>query len=128
MARLPQLCMSAGFFAATAILSLAPGPTFAQQPDATPEAEIGMHLFFSTGCGACHRIAGTAADGKIGPDLTHLASRGSIGAGLLPMAPENLGEWIRRTQDLKPGARMPSFGMLPVSETDAMVKYLVTLK
>jgi mono/diheme cytochrome c family protein len=47
-------------FAATANLPLTAGPTFAQQPDATPEAEIGMHLFLSTGCGACHRIAGLA--------------------------------------------------------------------
>lgn len=93
-----------------------------------PPADLGLHLFLSTGCGACHRIAGTAAEGKIGPDLTHLASRTTIGANILPMNAENLSTWIRRTQELKPGARMPSFGMLPVSETNAIVDYLMTLQ
>lgn len=97
-------------------------------PSQPPPADLGLHLFLSTGCGACHRIAGTAAEGKIGPDLTHLASRTTIGANILPMSAENLSTWIRRTQELKPGARMPSFGMLPISETNAIVNYLMTLQ
>ncbi|WP_322867953.1 c-type cytochrome [Aquicoccus sp. G2-2] len=100
----------------------------AQQLNHAAEPLDGLHLFLSTGCGACHRIAGTEAQGKIGPDLTHLASRETIGANLLPMTRANLADWIRHTQELKPGARMPSFGMLPVSETNAIVGYLVTLK
>ena len=88
----------------------------------------GLRLFIATGCGACHRIAGTVAGGEIGPDLTHLASRETIGANLLPLSAENLHAWIARTQELKPGVRMPSFGMLPEAEMDAIVSYLMTLK
>ncbi len=44
------------------------------------------------------------------------------------MSPENLVIWIRHTQEVKPGARMPSFGMLPESETAEIVDYLMTLK
>lgn len=124
MARPAQLCVETLFIAAVAISALPPRAVFAQQA----EAAAGLGLFLSTGCGACHRIAGTAAQGEIGPDLTHIASRATIGAKTLPMSAENLSDWIRRTQELKPGARMPSFGMLPVSETNAIVDYLVTLK
>jgi|SRR5690625_4444533 len=91
-------------------------------------AAPGLHLFLSTGCGACHRIAGTEAKGVIAPDLTHLASRTTIGANIMPMNSENLAAWIRGVQELKPGARMPSFGMLPALETDAIVDYLMTLR
>lgn len=128
MATFTQTYVQAPFMIAAAILSLSPSETLAQQRDGAAEHSVGFRLFLSTGCGACHRIAGTEADGKIGPDLTHLASRETIGANLLPMTAEDLTNWIRHTQELKPGARMPAFGMLPVSETNAIVDYLVTLK
>lgn len=128
MARILLHCVSALFAAATAISPVAANVAFAQESHATTQSPVGLHLFLSTGCGACHRIAGTEARGKIGPDLTHLASRSAIGANLMPMTRENLADWIRHTQKLKPGARMPSFGMLPVSETNAIVDYLATLK
>ncbi len=88
----------------------------------------GLRLFLATGCGACHKIAGTQAAGEIGPDLSHVAARETIGANLLPMSRENLVAWIRHTQALKPGARMPSFDMLPEPETAQIADYLMTLK
>lgn len=109
-------------------MTVLPLTALAQQVDVAQEPPAGLRLFLSTGCGACHRIAGTQAQGKIGPDLTHLASRETIGANLMPMSAENLAKWIRHTQDLKPGARMPSFEMLPRAEIDAIVEYLVTLE
>ena len=111
--------------------ALPSGQACAQQatvPAPPGDAPDGYRLFVSTGCAACHRIAGTAADGRIGPDLTHLASRRSIGANLLPMSAANLSEWIARTQALKPGVRMPSFGMLPAPQLAAITDYLMTLE
>jgi cytochrome c oxidase subunit 2 len=55
------------------------------QPPAHPRAERGQEVFLASGCGACHTIRGTAAGGVIGPDLTHVGSRVSLGAGILPM-------------------------------------------
>ncbi|WP_206019310.1 c-type cytochrome [Roseovarius spongiae] len=126
MARSPHLCVSALFL--IAISSLCASGAVGQETKTKSSASAGRQLFLSTGCGACHRIAGTDAQGEIGPDLTHLASRATIGANIMPMTSENLSKWIRHTQMVKPGARMPSFGMLPVAETDAIVDYLVTLK
>ena len=126
-------CLSAVLLAALAIPLLSSNRALAQQPAERQSAELtarpaGLRLFISTGCGACHRIAGTVAEGKVGPDLTHLASRNTIGANLLPTSSQNLFAWITRTQELKPGVRMPPFGMLPASETNAIVEYLMTLK
>lgn len=90
--------------------------------------ESGFELFIATGCGACHAIRGTVANGDIGPDLTHLAARRTIAGAMLPLTPETLYEWIRHAQEIKPGARMPSFDMLPEHETAAIVDYLMTLE
>lgn len=128
MARTPQLYMSAIFLIATASMPLATTEALSQQLDAPADRSVGLDLFLSTGCGACHRIAGTEAQGRIGPDLTHLASRATLGANLMPMTATNLADWIARTQELKPGARMPSFGMLPGPEINAIVDYLASLK
>lgn len=97
-------------------------------PPATPVAERGAALFGQVGCGACHAVRGTAAEGVIGPDLTHLASRATLGAGILPNDTETLAKWIRDTEALKPGSLMPSFGMLPEEDLDAIVAYLEGLE
>ncbi len=60
--------------------AIAPVAAAAESSDRPDVMSSGLRLFLSTGCGACHRIAGTKAAGEIGPDLTHLASRGTIGA------------------------------------------------
>jgi cytochrome c oxidase subunit 2 len=88
----------------------------------------GRELFFANGCNACHTIRGTSAAGVIGPDLTHVGSRLSIGAGTLTNEIEPLIQWIARTEHTKPGVLMPPFGMLPQEELKALAVYLKGLK
>ena len=82
---------------------------------------------FDAHCGACHAVRGTAAGGILGPDLTHLMSRETIGAGWLPNTPGNLSAWIVDAPNLKPGTRMPAT-RLSGPELRAITAYLATLK
>jgi len=91
----------------------------------TPEARAGQ-VVFARSCGACHAVAGTSALGRVGPDLTHLAARPTIGAGLLANTPANLASWITNAPGLKEGARMPAVP-LDGAELRAVVAYLQTL-
>lgn len=92
------------------------------------EAGQGAALFRSTGCAACHRIAGTAANGAAGPDLTHVGSRRSLGAGILPNNRGTMMGWIGDSQSIKPGNRMPSYKMLSAAELQALAVYLEAQK
>ncbi|MBE9607045.1 cytochrome c oxidase subunit II [Acetobacteraceae bacterium H6797] len=98
-----------------------------QAPAAAPEGQ-GAALFLARGCGACHTVRGTEADGVIGPDLTHLATRHSIGAGIMENDPAAIDRFIREVQEIKPGARMPGFSMLPPEETALIARWLGSLK
>lgn len=69
----------------------------------------GEAIFMNASCGSCHRIAGTTANGAIGPDLTHFASRKTMLAGLMMNTPHNVDKWITDPQKVKPGAHMPRF-------------------
>lgn len=91
-------------------------------------AERGARLFQDVGCGGCHAVRGTAAAGVIGPDLTHLASRATLGAGTLPMTEDALERWIRDPQAVKPGARMPGFDALGDEAVAALAAYLAGLR
>jgi cytochrome c oxidase subunit 2 len=93
-----------------------------------PDAASGQELFLANGCGACHMIRGTPARGVVGPDLTHIGSRVSIGAGILPNNAETLMRWIARTDHVKPAVIMPAFGMLPQKDLQALARYLEGLK
>jgi cytochrome c oxidase subunit 2 len=84
-------------------------------------------IFERTACINCHTVAGTAANGRFGPDLTHLMSRETIASGIAPNTPENLRRWIRRPDDLKPGSLMPPMG-LSGPQLDAVTAYLVSLR
>nr|MBS0019109.1 cytochrome c oxidase subunit II [Gammaproteobacteria bacterium] len=94
------------------------------QAAAGPLARRGQELFLANGCGACHAIRGTPAEGVIGPDLTHVGGRLSLGAGILPNEADDFLRWMARTEDLKPGVHMPSFGMLPTQHLRALAAYL----
>lgn len=83
---------------------------------------------FVSYCAGCHTVRGTAAQGTRGPDLTHLASRRTIAAGLLPRNEGTLAAWIASSQQLKPGNLMPSFGMLTGEELRALAAYLESLR
>lgn len=96
-------------------------------PSAGPAAE-GARLFGSLGCGGCHAIRGTDARGVVGPDLTHVAGRLSLGAGILSNDHGGLMRWIAATDEVKPDVRMPAFGMLPSPELEALTAYLASLR
>ena len=93
---------------------------------ATALAQAGRAVFVRS-CGACHAVAGTQALGRVGPDLTHLASRPTIGAGALENTPADLARWIRQAPEVKEGARMPDMP-LDDAELRAVVAYLQTLR
>ena len=92
-----------------------------------PQALAGRNLFFSTSCINCHTIEGTAANGKFGPDLTHLMSRETLGSGVIANNRDNLRAWMRDPQIIKPGVLMPNM-QLTDAELEQMVAYLMTLK
>lgn len=97
-----------------------------QAPAAPPSPAIaeGAALFDSAGCAACHRIAGTAANGLAGPDLTYIASRRSLGAGILPNNRGTMMGWIGDSQAIKPGNRMPPYKVLSAGELTALAAYM----
>jgi cytochrome c oxidase subunit 2 len=95
-------------------------------PPVTPATQTGMAVF-ARSCGACHAVAGTQALGRIGPELTHFASRPMIGAGALENTPPNLARWIRNAPLVKEGARMPAVP-LDSAQLGAVIAYLQTLR
>ena len=74
-----------------------------------------------------HTVRGTEAAGMHGPDLTHLASRRLLAAGLLANTPQHRSDWIAHAQELKPGNRMPDFALNPRDDA-ALSAYLSTLE
>ncbi len=103
----------------------------AQSSPAAPiSAEVlrGMQLFSEVGCAACHRVAGSAAQGLSGPDLTHVGSRRSLGAGILPNTRGTLIGWIGDSQSIKPNNRMPAYRSLQAAELNALAAYMESLK
>ena len=97
------------------------------QQTATAPFSSGAQLFMTKTCGNCHRINGTAANGSVGPDLTHIGSRETLLAGLLENNIQNLESWIKHPQQIKPGANMPDFH-LDDTTTKAISDYLFSLK
>ena len=94
----------------------------------TPLARRGAGLFLDLGCGACHRVAGTPATGRIGPDLTHVGSRRTLAAGTLPMTAEAAMHWLENTKRIKPDVAMPAYDMLDEAELQALAGYLESLE
>jgi cytochrome c oxidase subunit 2 len=89
-------------------------------------ASEGQYIFETTACINCHAVNGTVADGRFGPDLTHLMSRETIAAGAAPNTRENLRLWIQNPDSIKPGSKMPAMG-LSDHQLDAVTAYLATL-
>ena len=100
-----------------------------QQQPGVQDASVaaGRHVFETEACTNCHAVAGTAAIGTFGPDLTHLMSRATLASGIVPNTPENLRNWIHDPNDLKPGVLMPAM-QLSDQQIDALVAYLSTLR
>jgi cytochrome c oxidase subunit 2 len=87
----------------------------------------GQKIFERTACINCHTVAGTAANGRFGPDLTHLMSRDTIASGAAKNSLGNLISWIYNPELTKPGSKMPSMG-LSVQQSAAVAAYLATLR
>jgi cytochrome c oxidase subunit II len=98
-----------------------------QPPVDDPQARAGRDVFFTTSCINCHTIKGTQAMGTFGPDLTHLMSRETLGAGTVPNTAEKLRAWVRDPQTIKEGCNMPDM-QLTDTELNQIVAYLLTLK
>jgi cytochrome c oxidase subunit II len=94
---------------------------------ATPAARRGEQVFDANQCASCHTIRGTPAQGNVGPDLTHVASRTTLAALTIPNTAANIAAWIHDPQRIKPGNRMPTL-QLSAADRQAIVSYLETLK
>ena len=97
------------------------------QPAQVAQGDPGFAVFDEEGCGACHAVRGTEAQGPVGPDLTHLTSRDKLGAGIYAMTPENMARWITETHEMKPDIDMPAYPGLQGERLDALVSFLMTL-
>jgi cytochrome c oxidase subunit II len=91
------------------------------------DVAVGRRIFESTACVNCHAVTGTIANGRFGPDLTHLASRATIASGAATNTHENLKLWIRDPDAIKPGCLMPAMN-LSDPDLEALTAYLESLK
>ena len=98
------------------------------RPAAGGPAQHGERVFLERGCATCHTVRGTIAQGKFGPDLTHVGTRQTLAAGTLPTSDEQLRRWITSTEHLKPEVYMPAFAALPQADVAALAEYLMGLK
>ncbi len=96
-------------------------------PAANTDAAKGAQAFQQRGCAGCHTIAGTSAQGQVGPNLSHVGSRTTIASGMFENTPDNLRNWLHNPGAVKPGALMPN---LSLSDEDliSLVAYLQSLK
>ncbi|HJQ35307.1 MAG TPA: cytochrome c oxidase subunit II [Pyrinomonadaceae bacterium] len=87
----------------------------------------GRQVFLSSPCVMCHTVRGTDAGSRVGPDLTHVASRQTIAAGTLENTRGHLAGWVVDSQKIKPGNRMPPNNLEP-GDLQALLDYLQSLK
>jgi len=111
-----------GKFAAWLHHQLQPAP----EPVEAAE-QRGREVFLNAPCVTCHSIRGTTAFGNVGPDLTHIASRQTIGAGTLPNTPGYLSGWVTDPQRSKPGILMPTIPIAP-NDVQPLLAYLESLR
>lgn len=128
-----EFCGAAHALMAFEVIAVAPAEFEAwrarQTTEASPVTESrGQLVFANAGCGTCHAVSGTDANGRAGPSLTHFASRRTLGGGILPNDRETLRRWIADAGALKPGARMPSYERLSESDLDALTSYVESLQ
>jgi cytochrome c oxidase subunit 2 len=100
------------------------------QPPLEPASELaarGQVAFNRQPCAGCHTIGGTQAQGTLGPDLTDIGERPTLGAGAATNDPAHLAKWITNAPSLKPGVLMPPITMSD-ADTRAIVAYLESLK
>jgi len=93
----------------------------------TTEERRGRDVFLTSSCALCHTIRGTVAGSRVGPDLTHVASRMSLAAGTVPNTRGHLAGWVVNAQAIKPGVRMPPQTLRPDDLQD-LLAYLRSLR
>jgi cytochrome c oxidase subunit II len=99
-----------------------------EAPAPTDERAVrGLQLFLDAACGYCHAIRGTEATGTVGPDLTHVAGRRTLGAATIANSPGNLAAWVGDPHAFKPGVFMPRTTM-PAEDFEALLEYLSSLE
>ena len=89
--------------------------------------QVGQYLFEHQACISCHTVAGTAATGRYGPDLTHMMSRETIGSGAASNTKERLLAWVTDPNQIKPGSLMPAMHLTD-RQNEQITAYLLTLK
>ena len=94
--------------------------------EASGLAVDGQQLFLEGACAGCHAIEGTDAQGDLGPDLTHFASRTTFAGATFDNNEDNLAAWLADPPGVKPGSRMPDLG-LSQDEIQKLIAYLQTL-
>jgi cytochrome c oxidase subunit 2 len=92
-----------------------------------PQALAGRRVFETTACINCHAVRGTVANGRFGPDLTHLMSRATIASGAAENTSDNLRLWLRNPDAIKPGSLMPAM-QVGDADLDALVRYMQSLR
>lgn len=98
-----------------------------QASNVSGSAALGRQLFRELTCVNCHSIQGAETKSNAGPDLTHLATRRFLGAGIVGNTPENLRRWLADPQQVKPGVLMPNF-KLTDEQLDHLLAYFETLR
>ncbi len=96
-------------------------------PTLTGAAAQGEQVFLNGACIGCHTINGTKAQGTVGPNLTHFASRGEFAGAILPNTPENVARWLQNPPGVKPGTLMPNLH-LSQDQISQLVAFLESLK
>jgi len=96
-------------------------------PPASDSQKRGQQVFMSKTCVMCHAINGTAAGSNIGPNLTHVGSRNMIAAATMTNTRDHLAQWIKDSQQVKPGNKMPQ-NNLSDADLQSLIDYLQSLK
>lgn len=103
------------------------------EPPSSPRSETEIRSLahaqsaFVRNCAVCHTVRGTVANGKVGPDLSHLMQRQTIAAATLPNSIGALSGWISNPQHIKPGNLMPTLD-LSAADLNDVRDFLETLK
>ena len=109
------------------------GAWLAARRDAEPESpalddqHASARDSFTANCASCHRVAGLS-EGEIGPDLSDIGARATLGAGTLAMEEGAIARWLAEHQHLKPGNRMPAHDHLALEDLEALGAWLETLR
>lgn len=96
-------------------------------PREVPEVETGRNMFESLACISCHAVGEKGANNGFGPDLTHLMSRQTIGAGVALTNYDDIYQWLKDPDSLKPGCYMPNM-KLTDNQLKHITNYLLTLE